>query len=109
MRTRPICTIVAALAGLNPAQILRPKSDCAIASPTAEPRRCSVAGNRKRGIVLQRRDLHLLSEVGVMRIIDREMVKMIAGFKSTTSVNIRLLALTRAGLLRRFFVGSIAH
>jgi hypothetical protein len=42
-----------------------------------------------------------------MRIIDREMTKVVAGFGSTTQVNLRLLELTRAGLLRRFFVGSI--
>ena len=38
-----------------------------------------------------------------MRVIDREQAKCIAGFGSTTRVNIRLLALTRAGLLRRFY------
>ena len=68
-----------------------------------------MAGNRRRGIVLQDRDRHLLSELGVMRIIDREMTKVVAGFGSTTRANARLLQLTRAGLLRRFFVGSIAH
>jgi len=41
-----------------------------------------------------------------MRIVDREMTKVVAGFTSTTAVNMRLLALTRAGLLRRFFVGK---
>jgi hypothetical protein len=33
-------------------------------------------------------------------------VKIVAGFGSTTRVNARLLALTHAGLLRRFFLGS---
>lgn len=67
-----------------------------------------MAGNsRKRGVVLQDRDRRLLSELGMMRIIDREMTKTVAGFGSTTQVNTRLLELTRAGLLRRFFVGSI--
>jgi hypothetical protein len=41
-----------------------------------------------------------------MRVADREQVKIAAGFGSTTRVNTRLLALTRAGLLRRFFLGS---
>src|SRR3989442_15252249 len=67
-----------------------------------------MTGNRRTGIVLQDRDRHLLSELSVMRIIDREMTKLVAGFGSTTQVNTRLLELTRAGLLRRFFVGSIA-
>jgi hypothetical protein len=41
-----------------------------------------------------------------MRVIDREQAKIVAGFGSTTRANARLLALTRAGLLRRFFLGS---
>ena len=68
-----------------------------------------MSGIKRSGIVLQDRDRRLLSELGVMRIIDREMTKVVAGFSSTTAVNIRLLALTRAGLLKRFFVGSTAH
>jgi hypothetical protein len=43
-----------------------------------------------------------------MRIIDRETTKTVAGFRSTTRANERLLKLTRAGLLNRFFVGSVA-
>ena len=68
-----------------------------------------MTGNRRRGIILQDRDRHLLSELAVMRVIDREMTKLVAGFGSTSQVNMRLLELTRAGLLRRFFIGSIAH
>jgi len=67
-----------------------------------------MTGNKRRGVVLQNRDRHLLSELGVMRIIDREMTKVVAGFGSTTQVSLRLLELTRAGLLRRFFVGTVA-
>ena len=43
-----------------------------------------------------------------MRIIDREQTKAVAGFHSTTRANARLLALTRAGLIDRFFVGTPA-
>jgi hypothetical protein len=43
-----------------------------------------------------------------MQIIDRELAKVVAGFRSTTRANTRLLKLTRAGLLNRFFVGSVA-
>ena len=56
--------------------------------------------------MVQERDLHLLRELAVMRVIDREQAKIVAGFGSTTRANARLLALTRAGLLRRFFLGS---
>lgn len=65
-----------------------------------------MAGNKRRGLVVQNRDRHLLSEVGIMRIIDREMTQLVAGFGSVTQVSLRLLELTRAGLLRRFFVGT---
>jgi hypothetical protein len=59
-------------------------------------------------MVIQERDRHLLRELGVMRVIDREQAKIVAGFGSTTRANARLLALTRAGLLRRFFLGTTA-
>jgi hypothetical protein len=61
---------------------------------------------KQRGLIVQPRDLKLLRELAVMRVADREQVKIAAGFGSTTRVNTRLLALTRAGLLRRFFLGS---
>jgi FlaA1/EpsC-like NDP-sugar epimerase len=41
-----------------------------------------------------------------MRVVDREQAKIVAAFGSTTRANARLLALTRAGLLRRFFLGT---
>ena len=63
-----------------------------------------MSGNNRT--ILQQRDLHLLRELSVMRVVDREQAKIVAGFHSTTRANARLLALTRAGLLRRFFLGS---
>jgi hypothetical protein len=63
-----------------------------------------MAGNRP--MIVQPRDLHLLRELSVMRVIDREQAKVVAGFTSTTRANTRLLTLTTAGLLRRFFLGS---
>jgi hypothetical protein len=66
-----------------------------------------MSGNSgKAGFVLQERDRRLLSEIAVMRIIDRELAKVAGGFISTRRVNARLLKLTRAGLLNRFFVGT---
>lgn len=65
-----------------------------------------MTGNDQGGLVLQNRDRHLLQELSVMRVIDREQAKCVAGFGSTTRANSRLLALTRAGLLRRFFLGT---
>ena len=65
-----------------------------------------MTGNNPKGTVLQERDRHLCQELGLMRVIDREQAKTVAGFRSTTRANTRLLALTRAGLLRRFFMGT---
>jgi hypothetical protein len=50
----------------------------------------------------------LLKELSVMRVVDRELAKAVAGFDSTTRANARLLALTQAGYLKRSFVGTIA-
>jgi Replication-relaxation len=66
-----------------------------------------MAGNNV-GIILQKRDGHLLRELAVLRVIDREQAKVVAGFGSTTRANTRLLALARSGLLRRFFLGTAA-
>src|SRR5260370_41986260 len=65
-----------------------------------------MTGNNPYGLVLQDRDRHLLRELSIMRVIDREQAKRVAGFGSTTQVNARLLRLTRAGLLRTVFLGT---
>jgi hypothetical protein len=49
-----------------------------------------------------------LRELAVLRVIDREQVKVVGGFGSTTRANVRLLCLVRAGLLKRFSLGTIA-
>ncbi len=66
-----------------------------------------MTGNDRKGIILQDRDRHLLRELAVMRVIDREQAKVVAGFGSTTRANARLLALTNAGFLRRYFLGTV--
>jgi hypothetical protein len=66
-----------------------------------------MTGNKKRrGLIVQPRDRKLDEELAVMGVIDRDQAKIVAGFGSTTRANARLLALTRAGLLRRFFLSS---
>jgi len=57
-------------------------------------------------IILQPRDLHYLRELAVTRVMDREQSMVVGSFHSITRANARLLALYRAGLLRRFFLGS---
>lgn len=63
-------------------------------------------GPEKRGLIVQPRDTRLLTQLPVLRVIDREQAKSVAGFTSTTRANARLLALTRAGFLNRFFIGT---
>jgi len=65
-----------------------------------------MGGNKRTGIVIQDRDLHLLRELAVLRVIDRAQAQAVARFGSTTRANVRLLKLARAGLLRRFFMGT---
>lgn len=67
-----------------------------------------MTGNDQRGFLLQKRDRHLLEEIGVMRVIDREMARRVAPFASVSRANARLLALVQAGLLQRFFTGTEA-
>ena len=56
-------------------------------------------------MIVQPREIAFLRELSVMRVVDREQAMLAGGFGSVTRVNTRLLALTRAGLLRRFFLG----
>jgi hypothetical protein len=65
-------------------------------------------GNEPKVLVVQGRDLRLFRELAVLRVLDRELAKVVAGFTSTTRANARLLALVLAGLLRRFFLGTPA-
>jgi len=60
-----------------------------------------MTGNRRAGLVLQERDRHLLSELGVMRIVDRETAKVVAGFGSTTRTNTRFTRSLKVGALSR--------
>jgi hypothetical protein len=61
----------------------------------------------RRGLVLQPRDRHLLTELARLRVVDREQARLVGGFQSLTRINTRLLALCRAGLLVRMTVGTV--
>jgi Replication-relaxation len=68
-----------------------------------------MTGNSKRGaITITGRDRVLIMQLPVAKVIDRELAKEIAGFRSTTRANDRLLRLYRAGLMTRFFVNTPA-
>jgi len=57
--------------------------------------------NRQSAMILQPRDRDLLRTVGTLRILSREDAQALAGFRSVTRANARLLQLTTAGLLTR--------
>jgi len=57
-------------------------------------------------IILQLRDREFLKELSVLRIVDLEQAKEVAGFGSLSRANKRLRKLVSAGLLRRFSLGS---
>lgn len=64
-------------------------------------------GNKvHRGLVLQKRDRHLLNELAVMRLFDRQQAQVVGPLQSVTRANACLLRLTQAGLLNRFYVGT---
>jgi len=65
-----------------------------------------MTGNKAIHLSLQERDLRLITELSVCRVVDREQASALAPFTSITRANIRLLQLSRAGLLNRFFVGG---
>lgn len=60
---------------------------------------------RRTGIVVQERDRMILLQIFLMRLATRDQIMCAVGFGSITRTNARLLALYRAGLLRRFFIG----
>lgn len=67
-----------------------------------------MAGNKGRvNLIIQARDRHLLSEIGLLCDIDLETAMMMAPYGSKTQGKLRLLELTRAGYLTRYFVGTI--
>lgn len=66
------------------------------------------SGIRNRGVILQPRDRLLLSALKRRRYVEREQASVICGFRSASRAKARLLALTRAGVLSRLFVGTIS-
>jgi hypothetical protein len=63
-----------------------------------------MAGNNH--LIVQPRDRNFLRELAILRVVDHGQARLVACFGSTSRANKRLLKLVRAGLLRRFFLGS---
>jgi len=64
-----------------------------------------MAGNKHTSIMLQERDLRLLEALEDMQVLDRKQASVVGGFTSPTRAKGRLLALTKAGHLKRAFIG----
>src|SRR5581483_3376047 len=106
-RTSRTCIAGAVRAGQGGAPTSNGRSGAARELTTVNRHgRRSMAGHKRTTIVLQERDLRLLEALQSMRVINREQAKVVAGFHSTRRANDRLLMLTRAGFLKRAFVGS---
>jgi hypothetical protein len=58
------------------------------------------------GTIITLRDLELFRTLAMTRVLDGEQVRVVSRFSSVRRTNRRLLKLVRAGLLRRWFVGS---
>jgi hypothetical protein len=56
--------------------------------------------------VLTSRDLAILRALVIARVLDSEQIQLIGQFTSVRRTNRRLLKLVRAGILRRWFVGT---
>lgn len=57
--------------------------------------------------IVQERDRRLMQLLSLLRVLDRKQAAQVADFHSPTRANARLLKLTRAGLLKRFFFVGI--
>ena len=57
-----------------------------------------MAGNKRVGLVVQERDRRLLSELGVMRILDRESAKLVAGGAEHDLIDVDAPVATQASL-----------
>jgi hypothetical protein len=66
-----------------------------------------MSGNKQT--VITNRDRMLLHVLVLLRVVDGEQIMEIAGFRSISVANARLLKLVRANILKRFFVATRAR
>jgi hypothetical protein len=59
------------------------------------------------GTVITVRDRELLRALAIARVLDASQVQVVGGFRSLRRTNRRLLKLVRAGVLKRWFVGTL--
>lgn len=67
-----------------------------------------MTGNNCSPIMLTARDLALLRILAEAKLLDRDQIQTLLNFGSVTRINDRLSRLHAAGLLHRYFVGTVA-
>jgi len=67
-----------------------------------------MTGSNPLRIVVTERDRQLLAHLSEAKLLDREQIQQLLDFGSITRANDRLSRLHTAGLLRRFFLGTVA-
>ena len=67
-----------------------------------------MTGNNPFRVVLTDRDRQLLAHLHEAKLLDREQIQQLLSFGSVTRANDRLSRLHGAGLLYRYFIGTIA-
>jgi hypothetical protein len=67
-----------------------------------------MTGNKSPRIIVTERDRQLFRDLEEARLLDRDQIRQLAGIKSINRTNDRLLRLHTAGLLRRYFLGTVA-
>jgi len=63
--------------------------------------------NGYEALALQKRDLLILRNLGLLRILDRAQIERLAGFHSISRVNVRLSKLRKAGLIHRYYTSTV--
>ena len=67
-----------------------------------------MTGNNLRRILLTDRDRKLVAHLAEAKLLDREQIQQLLDFGSITRANDRLSRLHSAGLLHRYFLGTVA-
>src|ERR1700761_682645 len=65
-------------------------------------------GNNSSRVIVNERDRQLLAHLAEAKLLDREQIQRLLNFRSINSANARLLRLHSVGLVRGFFLGTVA-
>jgi hypothetical protein len=63
--------------------------------------------NGPSALILQPRDRLLLRSLALLRLLDRRQIEQLTGFHSVSRANVRLAKIRHAGLIVRYFTGTV--